>query len=131
MYSEDSIRLANLINSAEPLVAKQKISRDLLEEWKGELCAEAIDLKNQGEGFEVGDDPNEFDEWHSTSEKFLATVKDFVRWGTAEPINGIEELTEVLESADRPRERDADEDNEPQLPDSGPYWTVQRLFEDL
>jgi len=129
--SEDSIRLANLISSAEPLVAKQKISRSVLEEWKSELHAEAVELKHQGEGFERGDDPNEFDEWHSTSKKFLATAKDFMRWGTADPINGIDELTEVLESAYRPPERDSEEDNEPQLPESGPYWTVQRLFEDL
>jgi len=129
--SADSIRLANLINSAEPLVAKQRITRAVLEEWKGELDAEAVELRDQGEGFDPGDDPNEFDEWHSASEKFLATVKDFIRWGTAEPVEAIDELKEVFESANRPREPEPDEDNEQELPDSGPYWTVRRLFEDL
>ena len=102
--------------------------RAALEEWKGELDAEAVELKLEGEGFGPSDDPNEFDEWQSTSKKFLATVKDFVRWGTSEPVKAIEELKEVFESANRPREPDSDEDNEQQLPDSGPYWTIQRLL---
>ena len=82
LNSEDSIRLANLIRSAEPLVAKQGITRAVLKEWKDTLDAEAIQLRREGEAFESWDDPNEFDEWHSTSKKFLATAKDFMRWGT-------------------------------------------------
>ncbi len=129
--SPESIRLANLINTAEPLVAKQTITRAVLEEWRNELNSEAEELTLQGEGFGPHDDPFEFDEWHSTSEKFLATVKDFDRWGTSEPINAIEELREVFESSSRPREQEPDEDDQQQLPDSGPYWTIRRLFEDL
>ena len=131
LNSEDSIRLANLIRSAEPLVAKQGITRAVLKEWKDTLDAEAIQLRREGEAFESWDDPNEFDEWHSTSKKFLATAKDFMRWGTAEPVNGIEELTQVIESAERPRKPEPDDDSASQLPDLGPYWTVHRLFEDL
>jgi adenylate kinase family enzyme len=56
--SEDSIRLANLINNAEPLVAKQRFTRALLEEWRDELEAEAINLTHQGEDFGGGGDPS-------------------------------------------------------------------------
>jgi adenylate kinase family enzyme len=127
----DSIRLANLISSVEPLVAKQTISRAVIEEWKSELDAEAVELKRQGAGFGPGDDPNEFDEWHSTSEKFFSTVKSFTLWSTTDPVVGVEELRGVVESATRPREPESDDYGERELPDSGPYWTVQRLFEDL
>src|SRR6202035_4452983 len=82
--STDSIHLANLINSAEPLVAKQRITQTLLGEWKRKLDEEALELTQQGEGFGRTDDPAEFDEWHSTSKKFLVVVKEFVRWGTVE-----------------------------------------------
>jgi hypothetical protein len=129
--SSDSVRLANLINSAEPLVAKQRITRTLLEEWKDELDAEATELKLQGEGFGPSDDPSEFDQWHTKSQKFLSTVKDFIRWGATEPVEAIEELEEIFELASRPRESEPEENDDQQLPESGPYWTIDRLFEDL
>jgi adenylate kinase family enzyme len=129
--SIDSIRLANVINGAEPLVAKQRITRATVEEWKEELKAEATELKDQGGFFGDGDDPDEFDEWHDRSERFLDTTADFVRWGIAEQLNGVEELREVFESSERPHEPDPEQYKETELPASGPYWTVQRLFEDL
>jgi energy-coupling factor transporter ATP-binding protein EcfA2 len=129
--SADSIRLANLINRAEPLVAKQRITRSVREDWKSELDAEAIALIRQGEGFESTDDPDEFDEWRFTARKLLATSEDFFRWGITAPADGIEELKKVLELANRPREQESEDYSDQQLPDSGPYWTVERLFEDL
>jgi len=129
--SVDSIRLANLINSAEPLVVKQRITRALLEEWKDELEVKADDLKYEGEGFGEGDDPNAFDDWRSNSDKFLATATDFSRWSTVERIKGLEELREVFESAERPDEHEPDSHDDTELPASGPYWTIPRLFEDL
>jgi len=42
-----------------------------------------------------------------------------MRWGTADPINGIDELTEVLESAYRPPERDSEEDMNHNCPNQG------------
>jgi len=129
--SGDAIRLANLISSAEPLVAKQRITRTLLEEWRSELEETAVELKNQGEGFGFTDDSNEFDEWHSNSKKFITTAEDFARWGTTEPLSVVTELKQVLDSAERPHEPDSEGDSEQWTPDSGPYWTIQRLFEDL
>ena len=129
--SADSIRLADLINRAEPLVAKQRITRTILEEWRDELEEEATELTQRGKAFGPTDDPNEFDEWRSTSEQFLATVEDFVLWGTAEPVKAVDELRKIFESSHRPREPEPEEDSEQRLPDSGPYWTVERLFEDL
>lgn len=129
--SVDSIRLANLINSAEPLVAKQRIAPRMFVDWRDELQAKAVELAHQGEAFGPSDDPNEFDAWHSTSEKFLATVEDFVRWWRAEPIEATENLEEIFESSIRPREPEWDDEGELPTLDSGPYWTVERLFEDL
>jgi hypothetical protein len=51
--------------------------------------------------------------------------------GMAERLDGVEELREVFESAERPREAEPQQYDEPELPASGPYWTVQRWFEDL
>jgi hypothetical protein len=129
--SLESIRLANLINGAEPLVAKQSITRALREEWKDELEAKAGGLKYQGEAFGEGDDPNEFDDWRSESDKFLATAADFVPWGISESPNGVEELRQVFDTAERPYEPEPEQRDDMELPTSGPYWTVQRLFEDL
>jgi hypothetical protein len=125
------IRLANLINTAEPLVIKQRISRGTLEEWKDELEAEANQLRYLGEGFGESDDPNEFDDWQSRSDKFLVTAADFARWGTTEPLKGVEGLRDVFESAERPHEPEPEIYDERQLPTSGAYWTIPRLFEDL
>lgn len=127
----DSIRLANLINSVEPLVLKQRITRSVLEGWTGEIEAEATHLKDQGERFEPGDDPYDFDQWHSKCEKFLATAASFSNWSAAEVITVVEELSDVFQSARRPREEEYQEEDQQELPQSGPYWTVDRLFEDL
>jgi len=129
--SAESVRLASLIHSAEPLVVKQRITPALLEQWKDDLNAKATELIEQGDGFGHRDDPYEFDEWHSTSEEFLSTLKGFAQWGTPTLAKTIDELSQVLESASRPREREPDEVGESSLPETGPYWTIQRLFEDL
>ncbi len=129
--SEDTIRLVNLINAAEPLVAKQKITRASLEEWRSELEETAVELKNQGDGFGFTDDPNEFDEWLSNAKKFIATAEDFARWGMSEPLSVVSELQQVVDSAERPNEPDSEGDSEQWMPESGPYWTIKRLFEDL
>lgn len=129
--SLESIRLANLISSAEPLVAKQRINRATLDDWGEWLGSEIGYLKDQGKGFGEGDDPNEFDDWRSRSKKLLDTAVDFASWGTIEHIGEVEELKNVLESAERPHEFDPDSYDEPQREVLGPYWTVQRLFEDL
>jgi len=120
-----------VINSAEPLVTKQRITHFLLHEWKDELEAKADSLKCQGEAFGEGDDPSEFDDWHSDSDKFLSTVVDFARWGAYGPIKGVEELREVFGFAERPYEPELDIRDETEFRPSGPYWTIQRLFEDL
>lgn len=127
----DSIRLANLIHSAEPLVVKQRIARAALEEWRGEVETEAKALKRQGEGFTDGDDPNEFDEWESKCKELLSAATDFSGWGITGRIDAIKELEEVSEMAERPREPEPEyvEDESPAR--SGPYWTIDRLFEDL
>ncbi|SRR5216684_1914195 len=127
----DSIRLANLIHRAEPLVAKQRISRALREEWKHKLDEEANELAVEGEAFGYTDDPDEFDQWHSSSQELLKAAKDFVQWAVAEPIGGVEKLVEVFDSSDRPREAEPDEYHDSGSRDPGPYWTVERLFEDL
>ena len=129
--SVDSIRLANLINNAEPLVAKQRITRTLLDTWKQVVEAEAIELTGHGEAFGHGDDPDEFDEWQSNSKKLLSTVEDFARWGVADSLVAVEGLRSVLDSAERPFEPDPGDYEAARLPTSGPYWTIQRLFEDL
>lgn len=127
-----SIRLANLIYGAEPLVVKQRITRVTLKEWEDELEAEVNHLTNWGEGFGEGDDPNEYDQWHSITDKLLTTAGDFARrWGAAEPLKGLEELREVFESAERPYEPEPEVRDEMELPESGPYWTIPRMFEDL
>jgi adenylate kinase family enzyme len=127
----DSIRLANVIHGVEPLVVKQRIARATLEEWRNEVEAEAKSLKRQGEGFGDGDDPNEFDEWGSKCKEFLDTAADFAQWGMAEQIDAIEELDDVRESAERPHEPEPEVAEDQPLPETGPYWTIQRLFEDL
>jgi hypothetical protein len=129
--SLDSIRLATLVYGAEPLVAKQWIARATLAEWKEELEADATRLKYEGEGFGDHDDPYEFDEWRSTARKFLAAAADFSRWAIDKPLTGVEELEEILDSAERPYEPEEEPTREIGLPPSGPYWTIPRLFEDL
>lgn len=129
--SLESIRLANLINGAEPLVARQRITRSTLAEWKGQLEDEARHLRYEGEGFTNAENPDEFDDWHSKSEDLLDTVVDFARWGSEEPVRGLEELRQVFETAERPYEPEPDSFDEAELPTSGPYWTIKRLFEDL
>jgi hypothetical protein len=130
--SLDSIRLANLVHGSEPVVIKQRISMSRLEEWVHKIESEAEALVEQGEGFSYRDDPDEFDEWDSESKKLLGTVENFAKWGTTQQLSSaLEELESVLESAERPQERESDEFEEPTLPESGPYWTIGRLFEDL
>jgi hypothetical protein len=129
--SEDAIRLANLVSVTEPLLAKQRITQAQLEEWKGDLEEMAAQLKDQGDGFGIADDPNEFDEWQSDSKKFIATAENFGRWGTTEPLEAVSKLKRVLDSAERPHEPDPEEESDRWAPESGPYWTIQRLFEDL
>jgi hypothetical protein len=128
--SIESIRLANLIYCAEPLVAKQRITRSLIAEWKEELEAEAERLTEEGEAFSSTGNPDEYYQWDSESQTLVTTIEDFCRW-SAEPVEAAEGLQETLESATHPREPEEREVDEQELPVSGPYWSVQRLFEDL
>lgn len=46
-------------------------------------------------------------------------------------IEGVEDLAEAIESVDRPRESEPEDYDEVRVEESGPYWDVSRLFEDL
>jgi hypothetical protein len=128
---EESIRLVNLVYDAEPLVVKQKITLTKLNDWTNGLQAQAQELTNEGDRFEMRDDPDEYDDWESRSRRFLATAAGFARWSHADPVEEVTALRGRLEEVRRPYEREPEDHDVEALPASGHYWTLQRLFEDL
>jgi hypothetical protein len=128
---EESIRLVNVVHDAEPVVVKQKITSAQLNDWTHDLEALAAGLTQEGSNFDVGDDPDEYDLWEFRARRFLGTAQAFASWSPAGSVNGLAALESVLEEGRRPPERDPDDYREEELPVSGDYWTLQRLFEDL
>jgi hypothetical protein len=131
--SLDSVRLLNLFHRSEPIVVKQRLSEMMINELVDDMRSEALGLIEEGQGFGEEDDPNEFDDWDSRATKFLRSVREFVEWAIPDNIETLDELASVRESVQRPQdwEESGEYEDGPRLPNSGPYWTVGRLFEDL
>lgn len=129
--SIDSLRLANVIRAAEPLVLKQRVRPSLIAEWEEVIQEEATTLIKRGEGFGPEDDPYDFDGWRSESREFLQTAMELDRWTGNKQHALLEGLEDVIDASERPHELEGDEITEVESPGSGSYWTVVRLFEDL
>ncbi len=131
--SIDSVRLVNLIQRFEPIVIRQRVSHALLQKWKQTLESESADLAGQRAEFGPSDDPSDYDEWESKAGKFLSTAKAFQEWSRITEIESLSDLADLHESVIRPQEDDPNDGEEPDYEPtiSGPYWTVDRILEDL
>jgi hypothetical protein len=129
--SIEAISLANEINNREPIVLRQNVGRTRIEEWKERLACDAASLTETGNAFDDTDDPDEFDQWKSDVDELVGTSQDFLRWSGVNEIGPMTELEEVKDSAERPIAPEPDDDYREERQVSGPYWTIDRMFEDL
>ena len=95
------------------------------------LACDAASLTETGNAFDDTDDPDEFDQWESDVDELVGTSRDFLRWSGVNELGTITELEEVKDSAERPQERESEGDYREERQVSGPYWTIDRMFEDL
>jgi len=123
--------LANEINNREPIVLRQNVGQTRIKEWKERLACDAASLTETGNAFDDTDDPDEFDQWESDVDELVGTSRDFLRWSGVNELGTITELEEVKDSAERPQERESEGDYREERQVSGPYWTIDRMFEDL
>lgn len=129
--SIEAISLANEINNREPIVLRQNVGRTRIEEWKERLACDAASLTETGNAFDDTDDPDEFDQWKSDVDELVGTSQDFLRWSGVNEIGPMTELEEVKDSAERPIAPEPDDEYREERQVSGPYWTIDRMFEDL
>jgi hypothetical protein len=129
--SLESVRLLSLIREFEPLVARQKITPAIKQELRSVLFDEITHLVTQGSGFSAGDDPDEYDYWYGQTGQLLEATAEFARWSGMTKVEGLDDLRNLHESVERPRERDEDYSSEDSSSTHGPYWTIARIFEDL
>jgi hypothetical protein len=129
--SMDAVRLVNEISTSEPIVVKQTVSKTRRNEWRDTIESDASELAHTGRQFDNSDDPDEFDQWESNVDELIDTAQGFLKWTGFDEIGSLAEITKVRESAERPREHEPEDGHYEQRQVSGPYWTIERMFEDL
>jgi hypothetical protein len=129
--SLDCLRLVNLIRRYEPLVIRQKVSPLLIQSLKETLASECTALIAQGADIAVLNDPDFYDTWKSETDQALKSALEFGRWNSLNGIDVISELDRLQDSIERPEADEADVEESCKVDYSGPYWTVERILEDL
>jgi antitoxin component HigA of HigAB toxin-antitoxin module len=131
MSSMHSIALVSLIGRYEPMIMRQKASRKNTDAWRQILERRLNHLTEIGSQFKRGEEPQDFDEWHSDVKAYLATAEEFSSWRQIEEIEGMSVLRHLYDSVTAPERSESDE--EEYFPSSSQenYWTIDRIFEDL
>jgi hypothetical protein len=129
--SISSIKLLNVIAEWEPLLSRQKVSQKSIEQWSRVLKDNVTKLIDIGTEFEAGDEPQDYDEWHSEVRAVLDATAEFRRWAHIGNLEGFSRLSDLYETVEQPG-REENDDGEDYAPGDGDnYWTIERLFEDL
>ncbi len=129
--SISSITLVNVIARFEPMVMRQKISKKAAEGWEQILESTLVELIEVGAQFEEGEDPQDFDEWHSDAEACIAAASEFCSWRQIEEIEGTRALQRLYDTVEAPEQHNQDDEEYSWPRGQEDYWTVERIFEDL
>ena len=136
---EDGLYTTSKLGRYAPIVVKQIVPPVRIAMWCSELRAGVEELVNKGRELEAvyedGPetlDPDEYSDWHSSSEDLIATANQFYSASEHEFPDNVKTLESLVDSVPCPPE-----DNEPEeeyykeRESDSEYWTIERMFEDL
>jgi hypothetical protein len=129
--SVTAIRLANLVANFEPMVVRQRIALTKIQTWMSFLEDKATTLIDVGNRISSDDDPQDYDDWQEELREYLEAVRDLANWTSLTEIAGASELSELRSTVERPKEDGYEEEDDSYRGESGPYLTIERIFEDL
>jgi hypothetical protein len=151
----DAISLASLVNEVDPLIVRQCVSDALRHRWDETLKWELEQLVETGEEFpSEGDDVaweydlsgyqtdpsadeywylnwDHYDQWYDEANTLLETGREFYEWTGFETPSELDRLESLLATIEPPSEPGEEEAEYLGRRAPQPYWTIERLFEDL